>query len=159
MNKVKRKSATTSQIESLVILDRQLCFALYAASHKMTKTYQPLLKKLDLTYPQYLVLLVLWEKSDLSVTELGRRLELDSGTLTPLLKRMETAGLVARTRSLSDQRHVAITLMPAGRALKKKATLVQDHVICATQCSNDELEALIKKLNKLRQALSESVSI
>ena len=159
MNKVKLKSTTTSQIESSVILDRQLCFALYAASHKMTKTYQPLLKKLDLTYPQYLVLLVLWEKSDLSVTELGRRLELDSGTLTPLLKRMESAGLIARTRSLSDQRHVAITLMPAGRALKKKAAFVQDHVVCATQCSIDELEALIKKLNKIRQALSESVSI
>ena len=154
MKKTKSKLTAKSQIETSVLLDRQLCFALYAASHKMTKTYQPILKKLDLTYPQYLVLLVLWEKSELSVSELGRSLDLDSGTLTPLLKRMEAAGLVARTRSLGDQRHVSITLMSAGRALKKKAATVQEQVICATQCSIDELEVLIKKLNKLRQSLS-----
>ena len=158
MTTVQNKSNVKSQPKSSVLLDHQLCFALYAASHKMTKIYQPILKRLGLTYPQYIVLLVLWEKSNLSVSDLGQRLELDSGTLTPLLKRMETVGLIARTRSLNDQRQVWITLKPAGLALKKKAASVQDQVICATQCSVDELASLTKNLTDLRHALSKGVS-
>lgn len=96
-------------------LDNQLCFALYSASLAMTKAYKPLLDALGLTYPQYLVMLVLWEHGMLSVSELGERLFLDSGTLTPLLKRMEAGGWLARVRSLEDERRVMVSLTPAGR--------------------------------------------
>ena len=99
-------------------LDHQLCFALYAASLAMTKLYKPLLEPLGLTYPQYLVMLVLWQADGLTVSQLGERLALDSGTLTPLLKRLEAAGLVQRLRDTADERRVLLQLTPAGRALK-----------------------------------------
>ena len=102
-------------------LDDQLCFAVYSASRAFTRAYQPLLAELGLTYPQYVVMLVLWEKDDLSVSELGRRLALDSGTLTPLLKRLEVSGLVSRTRSERDERVVRIELTVAGQKLERKA--------------------------------------
>jgi DNA-binding MarR family transcriptional regulator len=102
-------------------LDEQLCFALYAASRTMTATYRPLLEALGLTYPQYLVMLVLWEQDGLTVRELGERLLLDSGTLTPLLKRLEQAGLLARKRRASDEREVEISLTRSGRALRANA--------------------------------------
>ncbi|MCC6594912.1 MAG: MarR family transcriptional regulator [Rhodanobacteraceae bacterium] len=104
-----------------LLLDEQLCFALYAASRAMTAAYRPLLEPLGLTYPQYLVLLVLWQDDGRSVRELGQRLALDSGTLTPLLKRMEAAGLVTRTRRRSDEREVEVRLSRAGRALHARA--------------------------------------
>ena len=103
------------------LLDNQLCFALYSASLAMTKLYKPLLEALDLTYPQYLVMLVLWERDGLSVSALGERLSLDSGTLTPLLKRMETAGLLVRQRSSEDERRVHVCLSPAGQQLQAQA--------------------------------------
>src|SRR3954470_3587338 len=104
-----------------LLLDNQLCFALYSASLAMTKLYKPLLEDLGLTYPQYLVMLVLWERDGLMVSELGERLFLDSGTLTPLLKRLEAAGLIARIRAVEDERRVHISLTAAGRKLKARA--------------------------------------
>src|SRR5215211_2557757 len=110
--------------DAALLLDNQLCFALYSASLAMTKLYKPLLDELRLTYPQYLVMLVLWEGDGLMVSELGQRLSLDSGTLTPLLKRLESAGLVARIRDVQDERRVHITLTAAGRKLKARAQKV-----------------------------------
>jgi MarR family transcriptional regulator, organic hydroperoxide resistance regulator len=104
-----------------LLLDEQLCFALYAASRRMTAVYRPLLEALELTYPQYLVMLVLWERDGLTVRELGARLQLDSGTLTPLLKRLEQAGLVVRRRRQSDEREVEISLTDAGHKLHERA--------------------------------------
>jgi MarR family transcriptional regulator, organic hydroperoxide resistance regulator len=107
-----------------MLLDEQLCFALYAASRRMTAAYRPLLEALDLTYPQYLVMLVLWERDGLTVRELGTRLQLDSGTLTPLLKRLEQTGLLQRRRRQSDEREVEITLTDAGHKLYERAAEV-----------------------------------
>src|SRR3989338_5795761 len=105
------KSAPT---DAMLLLDNQLCFALYSTSLAMTKLYKPLLDELGLTYPQYLAMLVLWEKDGLTVSELGERLFLDSGTLTPLLKRLEVSGLISRIRAVEDERRVHITLTAAG---------------------------------------------
>ncbi|GLQ49726.1 MarR family winged helix-turn-helix transcriptional regulator [Dyella flava] len=114
----------SSPITPTLLLDEQLCFALYAASRRMTAVYRPLLEALELTYPQYLVMLVLWERDGLTVRELGVRLQLDSGTLTPLLKRLEQSGLVQRRRRQSDEREVEITLTEAGRKLHERAAEV-----------------------------------
>src|SRR3954470_8192722 len=110
--------------ESALLLDNQLCFALYSASLAMTKLYKPLLAELGLTYPQYLVMLALWEQDGVAVSQLGERLSLDSGTLTPLLKRLEPAGLVSRIRSVEDERRVHLTLTAAGRKLRARAEKV-----------------------------------
>ena len=134
-------------------LDHQLCFALYSASLAMTKLYKPLLAELGLTYPQYLVLLVLWEREGLQVSELGTRLFLDSGTLTPLLKRMELAGLVRRARSSDDERRVHIHLTDTGRALKARAAAVPGCVLQATQCSLGEVVELTQRVQSLRDRL------
>jgi DNA-binding MarR family transcriptional regulator len=135
-------------------LDNQLCFALYSASLAMTKLYQPLLAVLGLTYPQYLVLLVLWERDGLMVSELGARLFLDSGTLTPLLKRLEAAGMVARIRSVEDERRVHITLTAAGRKLKARAAKVPACVAQAAQCPLPEIASLTRQVQALRQRLT-----
>jgi len=135
-------------------LDAQLCFALYSAGLAMNKVYRKLLKSLDLTYPQYLVLMVLWERDGLSVSEIGERLFLDSATLTPLLKRLDAAGLVVRRRSREDERQVVVSLTAQGRALEAKAGVVQEGVFCATHCSVDELSALKRRLDRLRRDLS-----
>ena len=136
-------------------LDQQLCFALYSASLSMTKLYKPLLEPLGLTYPQYLVMLVLWEGDAIAVSELGQRLTLDSGTLTPLLKRLETSGLVARQRDADDERRVLLKLTAAGRALKARAAKVPTQVACATACSLDELASLTARLKQLRVAITD----
>lgn len=136
-----------------LLLDNQLCFALYSTSLAMTKLYKPLLETLGLTYPQYLVLLVLWERDGVTVSELGERLFLDSGTLTPLLKRMEAADLLARTRSAQDERRVLITLSAAGRKLKAKAAKVPACMVAATHCPVSELKALTHKVQALRRQL------
>src|SRR5947208_4619808 len=102
-------------------LDNQICFAVYSATHAFNRVYKPLLDRLGLTYPQYLVMLVLWERDDVAVKEIGERLFLDSGTLTPLLKRLEAAGLIKRTRSKQDERQVLISLTAQGEALYEKA--------------------------------------
>src|SRR6185312_5328060 len=105
-------------------LDNQICFALYSAAHAFNRVYKPLLERLGLTYPQYLVMLVLWERDDVPLKDIGEKLFLDSGTLTPLLKRLEAAQLVRRTRSTEDERHVLIALTPQGQALREKARAV-----------------------------------
>lgn len=151
---------TSSQAPSLLdadaalALDNQLCFALYSTSLAMTKVYKPLLDALGLTYPQYLVMLVLWEQDDVSVSALGERLFLDSGTLTPLLKRMEAAGWLARARSSQDERRVQVELTEAGRQLKTRAASVPGGVVSATQCPVAELMALTRQLQTLRARLA-----
>ena len=110
---------TPSDRSALLQIDRQLCFALYSASLAMTKLYKPLLAPLGLTYPQYLVMMALWEGDGLTVSQLGERVALDSGTLTPLLKRLETAGLLQRLRDTADERRVLLRLTAAGRRLRK----------------------------------------
>ncbi len=125
----------------------------------MTKLYKPVLGALGLTYPQYLVLLVLWESDAIGVGELGERLYLDSGTLTPLLKRMETAGLLARERAASDERRVIVTLTAAGRALRRKAQGVPMQVACATGCKLDEISALTAQLQVLRSNVANQLAL
>ena len=112
---MKSRSQPKSAFNPL-LLDSQLCFALYSTSLAMNKVYRKLLRGLDLTYPQYLVMLVLWERDEITVTDIGERLFLDSATLTPLLKRLEAAGLVTRTRAQDDERQVIVTLTRQGRS-------------------------------------------
>jgi MarR family transcriptional regulator, organic hydroperoxide resistance regulator len=140
--------------EQALLLDNQLCFALYSASLAMTKLYKPLLDELGLTYPQYLTLLVLWERDGLAVSELGERLSLDSGTLTPLLKRLEAAGLIARIRATEDERRVHITLTAAGRKLRGRAQKIPGCILAASQCSISELVQLTRQIQDLRQRLA-----
>jgi DNA-binding MarR family transcriptional regulator len=140
--------------DQALLLDNQLCFALYSASLAMTKLYKPLLDELGLTYPQYLVMLVLWEGDGLMVSELGQRLCLDSGTLTPLLKRLESTGLVSRMRDAEDERRVRIQLTAAGRKLKARAAKVPGCVLAASQCSIPELLQLTKQVRTLRERLA-----
>ena len=156
-------------------LDHQLCFALYAASLAMTKAYKPLLAPLDLTYPQYLVMLVLWETDDtddtgghpggqgggqggsitngITVSQLGDRLTLDSGTLTPLLKRLEAQGRLQRQRDAADERRVRLRLTAAGRALKAQATPIPQAMACATACNLRQIGHLAAQLTTLRRQL------
>ena len=140
-----------------LLLDHQLCFALYAASLSMTKLYKPLLEPLGLTYPQYLAMLVLWQGDGLTVSQLGERLALDSGTLTPLLKRLEASGLVQRLRDAADERRVLLQLTPAGRALKARAVRVPQAIAAASGCELSELSELTSRLQALRQRLSASL--
>ncbi len=139
--------------DSLLKLDHQLCFALYSTSLAMTRIYKPLLEKLGLTYPQYLVMLVLWEQDGQTVSELGDRLYLDSGTLTPLLKRLEATGLVSRLRAVDDERRVHVSLTAAGRRMKAQAAEVPGCILAATQCSIPELTALTRRVQALRARL------
>ena len=140
--------------DQALLLDNQLCFALYSTSLAMTRLYKPLLDELGLTYPQYLAMLVLWERDGLMVSELGERLYLDSGTLTPLLKRLEACGLVARIRDVQDERRVHITLTPAGRKLKARAAGIPGCILSASQCSIPELISLTQQVQALRQRLT-----
>jgi DNA-binding MarR family transcriptional regulator len=137
------------------LLDDQLCFALYSTGLAMNKVYRKLLRKLDLTYPQYLVMLVLWERDGVSVSDIGARLFLDSATLTPLLKRLETAGLVARARSSLDERQVMVSLTGAGRAMARDAAAIQEQVLCAAACPPGDLAALKRQLEQLRGKLGQ----
>jgi len=142
-----------NKTDTMLQLDHQLCFALYSTSLAMTKLYKPLLDELGLTYPQYLAMLVLWEQDGLMVSELGERLYLDSGTLTPLLKRLEVSGLISRIRAVEDERRVHITLTAAGRKLKNRAAKIPGCILEASQCSIPELTALTRKMQALRQRL------
>jgi len=137
-------------------LDQQLCFALYAATRAMTQAYQPLLEPLGLTYPQYLVMLVLWEEAGVPVKHLGERLQLDSGTLTPLLKRLETQGLVVRRRDDTDARVVRIDLTVAGRALRRRAADVPRALFCKTALTLPDLGRLRAQLVGLTHQLQEN---
>jgi len=130
-------------------LDEQLCFALYAASRAMTSCYRPMLDALDLTYPQYLVLLVLWERGDSPVTGIGQVLQLETGTLSPLLKRLEAAGLITRTRQAGDERSVLVSLTAAGRGLEARVAETQARVGAATGLSRAEVGELRAALHLL----------
>jgi DNA-binding MarR family transcriptional regulator len=145
-----RSSPATADMQQL---DNQLCFAMYSASLAMTRLYKPLLDKLGLTYPQYIVMLALWERDGVMVSELGERVALDSGTLTPLLKRLEVSGFVARARDAADERRVHITLTPAGRRLKARAAGVPACLLAAAQCPVPELVQLTRQLQALRDRI------
>ena len=144
---------TTDKIDDSLKLDRQLCFAVYAAAHAYNRLYKPLLDPLGLTYPQYLVMLVLWESDGLAVKAIGQKLLLDSGTLTPLLKRLEAAGLVTRERSRDDERQVIIRLTAEGRGLKAEVGTVQQGVGQAFGGTEADARALNRTLVELRQRL------
>src|SRR5438445_8600724 len=137
-----------------LMLGNQLCFAVYSTGHAFNRVYKPLLDKLGLTYPQYLVMLVLWERDGVPVKDIGERLYLDSGTLTPLLKRLEAAQLVKRTRSTEDERQVLIALTSRGQALREKARAVPQSILAASACSLGELSAMKKELIALRDRLN-----
>ncbi len=139
--------------DNMLALDSQFCFALYSASLAMTKTYKPLLEKLRLTYPQYLVMLVLWQEDGLLVKTIGENLFLDSGTLTPLLKRLEASGFIVRARDLQDERQVRITLTREGRALKRRAQDIPPQVLCASGQSEQAIATLRTQLASIRDDL------
>ena len=144
----------TERATDALRLDNQLCYALYAAAHRMTKSYRPLLERLGLTYPQYLVLLVLWEQDGVTVSEIGKRLRLDSGTLTPVLKRLESAGFLVRTRRQSDEREVEIALTQRGADLRGDAGAVREAVMCQLELSEPELHTMREDLSRLIERLS-----
>jgi DNA-binding MarR family transcriptional regulator len=140
--------------DQLLRLDNQICFAVYSAAHAFNRVYKPLLDRLGLTYPQYLVMLVLWERDGVPVKEIGERLFLDSGTLTPLLKRLEAAHLLKRTRSAEDERQVLISLTSQGQTLREKARTVPQAILAASACSLGELSAMKNQLIALRDRLN-----
>lgn len=135
-------------------LDSQLCFAVYQAAHAFTRAYKPLLERLGLTYPQYLAMLALWERDGQAVKDLGQRLGLDSGTLSPLLKRLEQAGLVLRQRDRDDERQVIVSLTAEGLSLKASADAVFAGISAATGCSAEEAARLRRELHALTERLS-----
>lgn len=137
-------------------LDEQLCFALYTASRAMTGCYRPLLDGLSLTYPQYLVMLVLWERGEATVGGLGESLHLETGTLSPLLKRLEGAGLIWRRRRPDDERSVLIGLTDAGHEMRRRADAVPSTVAAATGMSTDEIDRLREMLQHLADTLRSS---
>src|ERR1700726_2605631 len=137
-----------------LLLGNQLCFAIYSTAHAFNRVYKPLLDRLGLTYPQYLVMLVLWERDGVPVKDIGERLFLDSGTLTPLLKRMEAAHLLKSTRIAEDERQVLISLTSQGQALREKARAVPQAILAASACSLGELSAMKNQLITLRDRLN-----
>src|SRR5215470_8635555 len=152
----KNTSKNTSKTagDAPLLLGNQLCFAIYSAAHAFNRVYKPLLDGLGLTYPQYLVMLVLWERDGVPVRDIGERLFLDSGTLTPLLKRLEAAHLIRRARSAEDERRVLISLTPQGHALRERARAVPQGILAATACSVGELSAMKNQLLALRDRLN-----
>ncbi|MBB5053708.1 DNA-binding MarR family transcriptional regulator [Afipia massiliensis] len=139
--------------DDLLKIDNFVCFALYSAGHAFTRLYKPLLDPLGLTYPQYLVMAVLWEKNDRTVGEIGEKLLLESSTLTPLLKRLETAGMVRRTRDRDDERVVRIQLTPKGADLKQKAVEIPQAIGCSTNITIPEVMKLTADIKALREKL------
>lgn len=143
-----QKSKIDERCEPL-LLGNQLCFALYTASRLMVQAYQPVLGPLDLTYPQYVAMLVLWEKDGLTVSELGGRLSLDSGTLSPLLKKLEQKKLLTRERKPDDERSVILTLTAQGRELKQRAKAVPAKMACVPGLQGGKLGKLKRELEEL----------
>ena len=136
-------------------LDNQLCFSLYAASREVIKRYKPCLDKFNLTYTQYIAMLVLWEDEKTTVKEMGKRLHLDSGTLTPLLKKIESIGLIKRYRDSNDDRVVIVELTEEGRKLKDQITCVPKEIACRININRDEIESLKHELDNLLSKLKE----
>ena len=155
MPSAKTRAPTPAELraDSWLALDKQLCFALYSASLAMTKVYKPLLAPLGLTYPQYLVMLALWQEDAQSVSGLGDKLALDSGTLTPLLKRLEAQGQLSRERDAADERRVIVRLTDAGRKLKVAARAVPPAVGRASGCELGEIVELTRQLTAVRDSL------
>jgi len=143
----KKQDGETSRLDSM------LCFTVYSTAHAFNRAYKPLLDALDLTYPQYLAMFALWEKNDITVKEMGERLHLDSGTLTPLLKRLEAMGLVRRTRDPADERSVRISLTQAGIEMRCKERTVHNGLMGACGHSSEELAALTAQLARVRDNL------
>ena len=141
-------------VEDTLKLDRQLCFAAYSVSQAFNRVYKPGLDRIGLTYPQYLVLLVLWEQDGQTVNQIGKQLHLDSGTLTPMLKRLEAAGIVRRQRDMQDERQVRISLTAKGSGLKEQAAEARRGVACATGLPAGEIQALRDELMRLRDSLN-----
>jgi len=137
-------------------LERQLCFAVYATAHAFTRAYKPILDRIGLTYPQYLVMLVLWEQSRLPVKAIGEKLDLDSGTLSPLLKRLEQNGLIDRTRDPKDERKVIVSLTARGVALKGELETIMLSIGKAIGCSFEEMGGLRDRLQELRANLTKA---
>ncbi len=152
MDKTHTTNLPDALIDEALLLDNQLCFAMYSASLAMTKAYKKILAPLEITYPQYLVMLVLWEKDGVTVSELGARLFLDSGTLTPLLKRMESMGLLHRNRDAGDERRVVVSLSDGGRALRENAKAVPQQMSCMLP-TLDQIKALVMELKQVRKGL------
>lgn len=143
----------TSAPPDLLRLDDQFCFSVYSTMHALNRAYKPLLEKLGVTYPQYLVLLALWESDDQSVGEIGAKLLLDSSTLTPLLKRLESAGVVARARNPEDERQVRIRLTEKGRAMRETARAFPIALLDASGCRAEELSSLKERLRAVRDTM------
>ncbi|NHN30495.1 MarR family winged helix-turn-helix transcriptional regulator [Paenibacillus agricola] len=143
--------------EQLLKLENQFCFAIYAFSKEVIKLYRPILDKLGLTYTQYLALLVLWEQQSLTVKELGKKLYLDSGTLTPLLKKLEGMKLISRTRDPKDERSVIIKLTEQGQAMKEHAYEVPEQVFCQIKMAPEEAFAMRKRLTELLEEVHQTI--
>ncbi|WP_026612806.1 MarR family winged helix-turn-helix transcriptional regulator [Ensifer aridi] len=139
--------------DEALTLGQQLCFAVYSAAHAFNRTYKPLLDRFGLTYPQYLVLLALWQQDSMTVKRIGEELGLDSGTLSPLLKRLEAAGYVRRMRDPADERQVIVSLTEGGRRLKTEAFTILAEIGKATGCSLEEVSELRDALHRLTQRL------
>lgn len=139
--------------DSLPLLQEQLCFSLYTAAHRIVRAYRPMLEPIGLTYVQYLVMLVLWEQAPRSVGELGAQLHLDSGTLTPLLKRMEKSGFVRRERDSDDERRVLIFLTEDGQALRSESAEISNSMLCHTELSKPDAMELRTRLMELADTL------
>src|ERR1700741_962180 len=137
-----------------LLLGNQICFAVYSTAHAFNRFYKPLLDKLGLTYPQYLVMMVLWERDGVPGKDIGEKLFLDAGTLTPLLKRMGAADLIKRTRSTEDERQVLIALTPHGQALRERARAVPQAMLASSACSVGELFEMKNELVALRDKLN-----
>nr|WP_198980780.1 MarR family transcriptional regulator [Herbaspirillum sp. ASV7] len=152
MDKTTPPTLSEALIDEALLLDNQLCFAMYSASLAMTKAYKKILAPLEITYPQYLVMMVLWEQDQVIVSELGARLFLDSGTLTPLLKRMEAMGLLRRARDAGDERRVVVSLTEAGRALREKARAVPVQMGCMLP-PLEQVKNLVVELKQVRKGL------
>ncbi|WP_462332084.1 MarR family winged helix-turn-helix transcriptional regulator [Schwartzia sp. (in: firmicutes)] len=141
-----------------LLLENQLCFPIYAAARKIVAAYNPFLKEIDLTYPQYVTMMVLWEENEVTMRDLGRRLYLDSGTLTPVLKKLEAAGYLKRCRNPEDERLVMITLTDKGAELRKRAEKIPGEMVCLVNkkgelFSDEEVSALKEQLYRIIRAL------
>ena len=152
MNEIEKEKREDLNPDELLRLDRQLCFPLYAAARKAVSAYTPYLKPLDLTYTQYITFMVLWEKDGLTIGEIGERLHLDNGTLTPLLKKMEKQGYITRKRDQEDERKVTIHLTKEGRDMKQKLVHVPLQVEKCAPISIEEANELYRILYKILNA-------
>lgn len=155
---MKTQTAKTMEIpEEEKRLEKQLCFAVYSTAHAFTRAYKPILDKVGLTYPQYLVMLVLWEKSELPVKTIGEQLDLDSGTLSPLLKRLEQNGLITRTRDARDERQVLVALTAKGQGMRSEVDTIMASIGQAAGCTLEEMVTIREMLQGLRANLTSAI--